>query len=131
MRIFLILFLAINLHSHSLKIFTKKDNEFLHVKAYFSASSPCIDCNITALRFDKKEPFTCKSDQNGNAKIPLNINPIKIIVNADLGHKNSLTLKPNLANQNSNLPIPFWAKILIALVSIFSFFAGLRLVKKR
>lgn len=131
MRYLVFLFLLSTLQAHNLKIFTSKDKDFIHVKAYFSAKSPCMDCNITAIRYDKKPSFTSKTDKKGNAKISLDINPIEIIVNADLGHRNSVKLKPTLQKQNTDLPMPFWVKILMAFICIFSFFAGLKWAKKK
>lgn len=125
------LFFAIGLSAHNLKIFTTKDGDFLHVKAYFSAKSPCMDCNVSVERFDKKKPFTCKTNNQGEAKIPLNINPTKVIVNAGLGHKNSIRIVPEIERKSTISATPFWVKIVLGLLSIFSFFAGMKWAKRR
>lgn len=123
------LFLVIALSAHNLKIFTSKDKDSLHVKAYFSVKSPCIECNVSVKRYDG-ETFTCTTDKNGEATIPLDINPIKVTVNAGLGHKNSLKIIPNLKNESTTSSTPFYLKLILALFCIIAFFAGMKWTKR-
>ncbi len=128
--LFFILLTSVFLNAHSLKIFSSEDAEFLSIKAYFSASSPCRDCNVSVDTYDKKV-LNFKTNDKGIAKIPLDKNPIKVTVNAGLGHKNSIEITPNEKNQKKPYVLPFWLKILFGLSCIALFFWIISFIKKR
>lgn len=124
-------FLTISLQAHSLKIFSSKDENFLHVKSYFNASSPCIECDVVVLSAKKDVPFSFKTNDQGEVDIPLDILPTKVTVTAGLGHKNSLIIEENMKKNSTVLPYPFWVKILLGLCVIGGFFALFFWIKRR
>ncbi len=126
--LYILVLLNLSLYSHSLKIFTTKEADFISVKSYFSASSPCKDCEVVVKGLNGD--FTCKTDNKGMAKIPLKINPTNITVNASLGHKNSIQITP-YKQEIQKKEYPFWLKILFGLGVIFVFFGALKFLGKK
>ncbi|PID48061.1 MAG: hypothetical protein CR967_01640 [Proteobacteria bacterium] len=130
MRFLLFLFIAFSfLDAHSLKLFAQKDGEFLHVRAYFNSKSPCKECDVK-VDTHRGKTFSYKTDQKGNIKIPLKINPIKVVVDASLGHKSTLELSLNLEDKKT-FTLPFWIRIILSLAFIFGFFILLKALKKK
>ncbi len=126
---FIILFiLAVHLNAHSLQILSVKDEEFLNVKVYFTQDIVCQECEVKIIT--QNETLTYKTDKKGKLKIPLHLNPIKIIATEKLGHKKILNLSKEKIAQNTQIKLPFWLKIFIGLFIILSFFLGLRWAKK-
>lgn len=129
MRVFFLLFLSMSLFAHNLKIFVKQDEKILHVKSYFSTSSPCIECNVSVKTHDGKM-FYFKTNKLGQIDIKKSLNPMQITVDASLGHKNSINIKEKFVSQSTDLPYPFWLRILVSLGLILAFFSALRYFKK-
>ncbi len=126
--LFSIMISSIFLHAHSLKLFSSQDENFLSIKAYFSASSPCRDCSVAVITQDKKV-LEYKTNQEGIVKIPLNKNPIRVTIDGSLGHQNSTNLTLS-KKAKKKFTLPFWVKILLSLGFIGIFFAIIRFVKK-
>ncbi len=122
-----LLFSCAFLQAHSLKLFNTQDEQFISIKAYFSASSPCRECIVSVQTADKNN-FKLKTDKKGFVKIALNKKPIKITVDGGLGHQNSITLSQKAKQKQTFLP--FWLKMLLSLLCIGLFFALLKFVKK-
>ncbi len=118
--------LTLSLSAHSLKIFATKKDGFLNVKSYFTTSSVCVDCNVSVKKNDGSL-VSFKTNDKGEVKIPLSINPIKVTVVASLGHKNSIDIKPEAKKSDTSSKqalngLDFWQKLFIGFIFIFAFF---------
>lgn len=127
MRYMVILLICLNLQAHSLKVFTSTKDDTLFVKAYFSTASACMDCDVNITTLDNKNIYK-KTDKDGKLTIPLSLKPVKITVNASLGHKKTVDIKHNFTTKS---PYPFWLRLLFGFILIGLFFYFFRLLKKR
>lgn len=138
---------------HSLKAFISQEGEFAVVKSYFYRNSPCKDCEISVF-LDNKIIAHSKTDNNGNARIKLDMGEFEFLIDGGLGHEKRVkfTLEPlsrlDLGDVNSsknlqenpnsdnhvNSQESGFANLisfLKAFLIIFVFFGFLYLVKKR
>lgn len=127
MRYLLIFLFSMSLHAHALKIFTSEDRDFIHVKAYFSASSPCKNCdaNITT---NEGKTILKKTDNAGKLTIKKSLKPVKITINASLGHVKSIDIKQNITQKQA---YPFLLKMVFAFIFMGIIFFVLRVVKRK
>lgn len=128
MRYLLIFCLSLPLFAHSLKLFTTQEKDYIKIKSYFSASSPCQKCKLIVTTSDKKT-IVYQTNTKGEATIPLHVKPIIILVDGGLGHQKSKNL--NIKYKEDRLQaLPNWLKTFIAFGVIFIFFLGLKWIKR-
>lgn len=127
-KIILILFLSFSFcYAHGLNIFVNEDNKTLHVKAYFSKSSPCQGCDVSLYTVENILLAQHVTDEKGEVSFPLLAQKLHIKVKASMGHQHEIVF-------SSDTPIeeayPLWIKILLGLIIIATFFAGLKFARK-
>ncbi len=127
MRYIILLILSITLHAHSLKVFTSSDEENLYVKAYYSSSSPCRNCDVSITTFSN-QTIHKKTDNKGKLTIPLSLKPVKILVDGALGHQKSVDIKHNFTSEDK---YPFWLKMVFAFLCMGAFFTLFWFMKRR
>lgn len=129
MRYLLLFLIPVFLFAHALKVFTSIEDNTLKIKSYFTASSPCKQCKVTIETKDKKY-LEYKTSNKGEAFIPLELQPISILVVASLGHQKSITLDIEY-EENKLQKQPLWLKLIAVLGVFVLFFAGLRWIKRK
>lgn len=116
------------LFGHKLYILADDDGKNLHVKSYFTKSSPCMNCEVKIYK-DNQLLDTTQTDENGNAIFKLKTKKIDIEVTASMGHQNKINYSSEneIITEENNITIK---KILMGLGSIILIFFILRIFKK-
>ncbi|MDD6055731.1 MAG: hypothetical protein PUB96_04180 [Helicobacteraceae bacterium] len=88
LRILILNFIFVSLaFSHGLKIFATDDGDNLQIKSYFSAKSPCKNCEVL-LMLDNEILRSGRTNDKGEAALKLpEVAKFDIVVDASLGHK--------------------------------------------
>lgn len=117
-------------NAHALKVFANEENGILHVKAYFTKSSPCKGCKVELID-EKEKVFTSGiSDEFGEVSFPIKKQTFKIVVIASMGHKgeSEFTSEHPIKEESD---IQALLKILLALGIIGAVFVLLQFVKRK
>ena len=98
MRFFIILALFCGiLNAHGLYIFAKQNGDEVFVKSYFSAKSPCRNCDVKIAGKDYK------LDEKGEISIKIPSENFEIVVNGGTGHQKKIEFNAkNFNAQNAN-----------------------------
>ncbi len=131
MRIFLLSIIMISsVFAHRLYILADDDGKNLHVKAYYTKSSFCQNCEVNALDKDGKVIASGKTDEKGEATLPFKTKNMDIEVIASMGHKNKVSYESenDPLTEDKNLD---YKKILLAFGILFGIFFLLKVFKKR
>lgn len=127
MRYLILFIIFLNLQAHNLKVFTKEGKDFFELKAYYSSSSVCKNCDVNITTKDNTI-IKKKTNKNGIVNIPKDLKPTKIVVDGFLGHLKVVEFKDNFTSKST---FPFLLKMLFASIFLGLFFYILRIVKKR
>jgi len=128
-----ILFLSIifiaSLSAHRLYILVDDDGKNLNVKAYYTKSKFCKNCEVNTIGQDGKIISSAKTDKKGEAVLPFKTKNMDIEVIASLGHKNRVSYESenNPVTEDKNID---YKKILLALGILFGIFFLLKVFKK-
>ena len=138
-------------NAHSLKVFAKQDGNFVDIKSYFSASSPCKGCEISIIK-DGETIQRAKTNDKGTARIEIKADKFEIFVDGFLAHEKTInfTADKALLNQAKEQNLTqgdikttakpefdeakesdFTLKFIASLAIIFAVFGMLYLVKRR
>ncbi|CZE47213.1 hypothetical protein [Campylobacter geochelonis] len=99
-KLLLVLLLTNLAFAHALKVFTKQDGEFVNLSAYFSASSPCKECEVKVSKNGVVFEST-KTDENGDARLKIMQKEFEILVIGGLGHEKIINFKALGASSNT------------------------------
>ena len=102
------------------------------VHAYFTKSTPCIECEVD-VKSGEKILLRTKTDENGRVKFTPPSKEFSAEVNAGMGHKAQISHVVEgefKITPKGDEELGIWAKILSVFV-IFIFFAVLYMYKKR
>ena len=127
-RIVLIMvFLSLYSWGHGLNVFALEENNTLHVKAYFSKSSPCQACDVEVYTLGDVLLVKDKTDDKGEISLPLLEQKVRIVVKASMGHQGTYLFTTNTVIEND---YPLWLKLFLGVVIIITFFGGLKFARK-
>ncbi|CZE47686.1 hypothetical protein [Campylobacter geochelonis] len=99
-KLLLVLLLTNLAFAHALKVFSKQDGEFVNLSAYFSASSPCKECEVKVSKNGVVFEST-KTDENGDARLKITQNEFEILVIGGLGHEKIINFKASSPSSNA------------------------------
>lgn len=117
------------LFAHKLYILADDDGKTLHVKSYFTKSSPCMNCDIKIL--DKKDKVlgVYKTNDSGEANIPIVSQAFDIEVSASMGHQNKISYESDhQITIDENVSI---SRIIFSLGILFFIFFLLFMLKRK
>ena len=126
--VFYIFLLTSTLFAHKLYILADDDGKSLHVKAYFTKSATCKECEVNIYK-DKKLLNYGKTDENGEIIFQLKNRDIDIEVIASMGHKNRISYNSEneIITEEKNITAK---KIFMSLGIIAFIFFVLRIFKR-